>query len=197
MTKKKKVEKSGPFIFTYTGKRFYYDSFDPSQFSIEDGAHALSLINRFAGHTRRAYPVAKHCVIACQIAPEEHKLEALMHDFIESITLDIPTALKNAPFMQGFKEYEDAQEQVLIQAFKLEAIKPGEVAVIDYDLAYLEALAWLEFDGRAWLEPEGLKDRVKKYNKRWSGFINDIANFWHPEFCEEQFIKFYNKYKRV
>lgn len=191
-----KATKKGDFIFTYSGNKFYYDKIDAKQLHIEDIAHALSLINRFAGHTKRAYSVAKHCAVACQIAPEEYKLEALLHDMLEAITLDIPTPFKHSKHMTGFVNYENLWETEIVKHFKLKGIKPGEVKDIDGDLAYMEACVWLNFDGRSWPEPPGLAQRIKKYQKRWPSFLHDIQTYWLPEATEQIFLNFYNKYKR-
>lgn len=193
------VEKKKNYIFTFTGRKFYYDEFKPEQFDIEDIAHAASLINRFGGHTTRAYPLAKHCIISCQIAPDEFKLEALLHDAVEAVIGDCPTGLKHGMpgVMDGYREYEKKQEEQLVKRFKLQGIKPGELVDIDRDLAYLEALAWLNFDHRSWKEPDGIKERMRRYHKRWPTFVSDIHNYWPPEGTKQMFLNFYNKYKKV
>src|SRR5690606_23156115 len=44
-------EARGPWIQTYTGRRFYVTAPRPEDVCIEDVAHALSNICRFTGHT--------------------------------------------------------------------------------------------------------------------------------------------------
>lgn len=51
-----------PLITTYTGKHFDITNMDPETISIEDMAHALSLICRGNGHVKTFYSVGQHCL---------------------------------------------------------------------------------------------------------------------------------------
>lgn len=71
---------------------------DPDTITIEDIAHALSMIPRFGGHLNRFYSVAQHCVLCFNLAISygtEYCLPALLHDASEAYLLDMPTPIKN------------------------------------------------------------------------------------------------------
>jgi 5'-deoxynucleotidase YfbR-like HD superfamily hydrolase len=92
----------GHYILTQSNKRIDFEKPDPSQFTLDDIARALSRLPRFCGHTRKAYTVAQHSVgvsrIARALAPETLRLssafEGLMHDAHEAYTGDTPTPFK-------------------------------------------------------------------------------------------------------
>jgi uncharacterized protein len=69
---------------------------DLGTLTIEEVAHSLARINRFAGHTREAYSVAQHSVhVSWQCSPE-HALIGLLHDAHESVMGDITSPVKMA-----------------------------------------------------------------------------------------------------
>lgn len=85
---------------TFTGKQF--DLLEPTieMINIEDAAHHLSLENRFNGATKFPISVAQHSINVCNQAPEEVKLEALLHDIKEAWYKDW-----TAPYKQMFARY--------------------------------------------------------------------------------------------
>lgn len=83
-----------PTIQTYTGLEFDVARPDPALIRIEDIAHALSCMPRFAGHTRWFYSVAQHSVHVSRLAPPHLAKAALLHDAAEAYILDMPTPIK-------------------------------------------------------------------------------------------------------
>ena len=85
---------AGNCIRTYTG--IYIDLLDPSpeDIRIEDIAHALAQVPRFAGHLKHPYSVAQHSIFCSRLAPPELKLQALLHDASEAYISDIPSPIK-------------------------------------------------------------------------------------------------------
>ncbi len=67
---------------------------DPATVHIGDIAHHLSQICRFTGATRVHYSVAQHSVHACDLAPPEFKLAALLHDAAEAYVGDVSSPVK-------------------------------------------------------------------------------------------------------
>src|SRR3989304_6672039 len=83
-------------ILTYSGLTFDYAEMNPKSIAIEDIAHALSYIPRWAGHTQVFYSVAQHlCWCHDNIENKEFAFEALMHDSPETYLGDCPKPLKN------------------------------------------------------------------------------------------------------
>lgn len=66
---------------------------DPDSICIQDIAHALSLTNRFTGHTHVPYSVAQHSHTVSMGLPT---LAAHLHDAHEAFLGDISTPLKRA-----------------------------------------------------------------------------------------------------
>ena len=97
---------SGSTIETYSG--LYFDYLNPQIDSIliEDIAHGLSNMCRFAGHCHQYYSVAQHSVLVSMQVPSEYALAALLHDASEAYMLDIPRPLKHLPFFQPYRDLE-------------------------------------------------------------------------------------------
>ena len=89
---------------------------------LEDIAHALALMNRFAGHTRVPYPVGDHSI---RVAWEVYRrtgdpvlaLCGLLHDGSEAYCVDVPTPLK--PYLIGYKEIEAGVMDAIRERFDL------------------------------------------------------------------------------
>jgi uncharacterized protein len=88
------------WVETFTGRRVYLLEPHPEQIVIEDVAHHLACTNRFIGATREPYSTAQHSVLACDYAPAEHKLQALLHDAPEAYLGDWARPLKYAVRMR-------------------------------------------------------------------------------------------------
>lgn len=82
-------------------KHTYMEDFTPN---IEVIAFALAHINRYTGHVGQ-YSVAQHCVLMAQQAPDEIKLDALLHDAPEAFINDIANPLK--ALLPDYKEIEN------------------------------------------------------------------------------------------
>lgn len=96
-------------IYTHTGK--YFNPLDPQLdlICIEDIAHALSNLPRFAGHLPRFYSVAQHSLYCQRLAPDDLKLVMLLHDAAEAYgLLDIPSPVK-----KHFPEYQRAEGRLM------------------------------------------------------------------------------------
>jgi uncharacterized protein len=86
-------------IVTYTGKYFDFDNMDKNVIDVVDITHALSRINRFVGHSVRAYSVTEHTLLGLMIAMKLkqtplQQLHWLLHDFTEAYVGDCPSPLK-------------------------------------------------------------------------------------------------------
>lgn len=94
---------------------------------VHEIAHSLAQINRFTGHCSRPYSVAEHSLLVSRIAADEFdatpavQLAALMHDAHESITGDVSSPVK-ALLGQVWADFEDAQQNHLLRAYKLDQV---------------------------------------------------------------------------
>ena len=82
------------YVETSSGTNFRFMDPPASDIHIADIAHALSLQVRFAGHIRKFYSVAEHSLNVARLVPNEHKLQALLHDASEAYLTDIPSPIK-------------------------------------------------------------------------------------------------------
>ena len=82
----------GPTITLASGRLF--DFLDPhgSDFSIEDIAHGLAHVCRYAGQCRAFFSVAEHSIIVSDLVTE-FAYEALLHDAAEAFIGDITRPL--------------------------------------------------------------------------------------------------------
>jgi 5'-deoxynucleotidase YfbR-like HD superfamily hydrolase len=85
---------------THTGKLIDVRNPTPDMVDLEDIAHALSMICRFAGHVREFYSVAEHSVLVAMIGDRsdlspEFNLALLLHDAAEAYIGDIISPVKH------------------------------------------------------------------------------------------------------
>ena len=102
-------------IRTFTGKVFDLKILDPESICIQDIAHALSHVPRFAGHLQEHYSVAQHSVLVSLLVPKEHRLAALLHDASEAYIGDMPTPFKK--LMPDYKKLEEKLMQAIANKF--------------------------------------------------------------------------------
>jgi 5'-deoxynucleotidase YfbR-like HD superfamily hydrolase len=123
----------GPTILLSGGE--YFDFLDPSScgFHIEDIAHGLSNICRFAGHCREFYSVAQHSVYVSQLVPPEHAFAGLMHDAVEAFVGDMAKPLKD--LLPAYREIEHAIEAALFARYGL--LLPMHHSIKEADIVML------------------------------------------------------------
>lgn len=141
-----------------------FDFFNPSatEISVEELAHVLSNVCRFAGHVRYFYSVAQHAVNASLIVAEGHEKAALLHDTAEGFTNDIVTPLKvQVPL---FKDIETVIESDMARRFDFQYPLSPEVKLADLQMLKIEkdilkpsTSHWAILDG---VEVDHLLDRV-------------------------------------
>jgi 5'-deoxynucleotidase YfbR-like HD superfamily hydrolase len=87
------------WMMTYSGVHFPIIDPGTEHIKLRDIAHALSLINRYGGHTKYRYSVGLHCLLGAeQMKKDGHNdltiLYFLLHDAPEAYYGDIPRPLK-------------------------------------------------------------------------------------------------------
>jgi uncharacterized protein len=128
---------TGQTIRTFKGH--YVDVFcaNHDTIDIDDIAHALSHMCRFAGHTPKFYSVAQHCVECLTYdVPKELQLTLLMHDATEAYLLDIPRPIKR--HLRDYKELEENLMKVIADKFNLVYPFPPIIKEIDSRMLEIE-----------------------------------------------------------
>jgi 5'-deoxynucleotidase YfbR-like HD superfamily hydrolase len=122
-----------------TNSGLYINVFDPKPdaICIEDIAHALAAIPRFAGHLDKHYSVAQHSLMAAQLASPKNRKALLLHDATEAYMLDMPTPIKAQ--LPEYKTAEDHLMVVIAEKFGIQYPFDKEIKEID---KYLVELEW-------------------------------------------------------
>lgn len=120
---------NGTTMQTFTGKLVDLSKFTADDVRLPDISHALSLINRFTGHSIRPYSVAQHSVLVSRLLSPEHALWGLMHDASEAYLGDVATPLKN--MLPGYRELEERVQRAIAKHFHMRLPIPPEVKRAD------------------------------------------------------------------
>ncbi len=166
--------RTGDFMQTFTGRKYWPMEPRPHEIYIEDIAHSLSLQCRYAGHCIKFYSVAEHSVLiarrlAATRAPEV-ALAGLLHDAPEAYCVDIPRPLK--PYLTNYRAIEQDNWLAIAARFGLPKELPREVhdadnRIIADELVNLRQMPWHARHDK----PLGVKLR-----------------FWSPEEAELEFL---------
>lgn len=127
-------------------------------------SHSLSLINRFSGHTHRAYSVLEHSLLVYDIAkleypglPKRAFRAMLLHDAAECVTGDITAPVKKA-LGSCWKRFEDAVELFVWSG--IDPYLPGDMLEFAKQIRRCDLLA-LEIERRDLLTWDARR------NSRW------------------------------
>lgn len=88
------------WILTASGREIDLARPNTADITLYDISHALSQINRYAGHCRRPYSVAEHSLLVADIAQRRYglnvvgQLVALLHDAHEAYVGDVSSPVK-------------------------------------------------------------------------------------------------------
>lgn len=134
------TERKGSWLQTYTGTKYW--PLDPraEEVNIEDIAHALSNVCRYAGHTSRFYSVAEHSVLVSKLVAPELALQGLLHDATEAYILDVPRPLK--PYLTNYAEIEELNWKVIAEKFNVDvemhpSVKHADNAILVKEMSVL------------------------------------------------------------
>ena len=105
------------YIVTYTGKKF--DPLEPNieDIDIIDISHALSFVNRYAGHSKFPYSVALHSMMVSDMCSSEHALAGLLHDASEAYLGDICRPMKVTNVFAEYRKVEAHLQALIYKKF--------------------------------------------------------------------------------
>lgn len=168
------------WIQTSAGYRF--DLVNPTWGTVNplDIAHALSLINRFGGHTSRGYSVAQHSVFVSQNVQPENALHGLLHDAHEAYVGDITRPLKHL-LGHRIREIESRIDTAIFERFGLSWTETAKADVFKADLLALstEAHHLLGHGIDEWDWPNGIRPKPLDY----------FGPIWSPDMAESMFLR--------
>jgi hypothetical protein len=148
-------DRKGDWIITASGGRFYPLDPRPEDISIKDIAHALSMLNRFTGHTNWPYSVAQHCVLASYLVPEDQKLGALLHDASEAYVNDVARPVKR--YIADYQAIENKILDVIELKFGVNTRTP-DIKYADTQMLVTEARVLC--NGEGWWKDDQYPDPV-------------------------------------
>ena len=180
------VDVNQSWILSYTGKAINPLNMRAEDICIEDIAHALACVNRFAGHTAKPITVAQHSVYVSRVVGDARHplaLQALLHDASEAYLGDVTKWLK--PHMPAYVEAENRLERLIYEKFGCPLSMCEEVARADRVMVMYEAPRGF---GKAW---DGLHLQQRPgYEPITPGEMERIGKWavWNWRASEEAFL---------
>lgn len=162
------MTRTGDWMQTNSGGRFYPLDPRPEDMHPEDIAHALSLLCRYGGHVDRFYSVAEHCVLMSRAVPPEHALAALLHDATEAYVVDVPRPLKR--YLPEYRAIEDRVWRAIAARFGIPEAMPETVKDADTRILLTERAALMRHAER-WFQDDGYVPLPVEV----SGWLPDVA----------------------
>lgn len=129
---------------TYTGKLVDLSNFSEADVRLPDISHALSLINRYTGHTIAPYSVAQHSVMVSQLCDPEDAAWGLLHDASEAYLGDVARPLK--AMLPDYVELEHHVQRTIGKHFGLSWPIPESVKIADSRALLAEKRVLLSVD---------------------------------------------------
>lgn len=178
-------------IMLASGELFDLTNPAGSPMSLQDIAHGLGRVCRFAGQTNRFYSVAEHCFHVARLVPVELARVALLHDASEAFIGDVTRPLK--ALLPDYQAIEARIEAAIEDLFLTRA---------ERDLGGFKAPAVKAADlAMCLVEARELMPNVPGY---WSSLPVDPAaldkaratrlNFDRPEFATAAWLRAWHRY---
>lgn len=197
-----------PFMETISYRCVNLADPKPDSIVITDIAWHLSQIIRWTGACRFPYSVAQHSIWACYLAPEELKLEALLHDAHEAYIGDISRPMKILIGYQKVKEIEKKFDVIIEQKYGVKFGSP-EVKKIDDELLHTEARMLGPGSTERWdtdstpttVIPKKMTEDLTPEVIAMAGEYSSHIPYKNIELTNREafihFLRLFNKYKKV
>jgi hypothetical protein len=166
------------YLSTFTGKKFHPFDPKPDQICIEDIAHGLSLLCRFAGQCPNFYSVAEHSLYVAERLPDNLKLEGLLHDASEAYLADLPRPVKTA--LPEYKAIELSVESVISEKFDLVFPSPYHVMAADRTLLKHEIFTFF-----------GAQRYLEDFGEEYQSEVSEHLFGFDPRTAESRFLILY------
>jgi hypothetical protein len=127
------VNRVGDWMQTFTGHAFW--PLDPrvEDVFVEDIAHHLSNVCRYAGAARSFFSVAEHSILVSQHVALEYALEALLHDASEAYLGDVIRPLKRSALFASYLDTEARLTAVIFERFGVASTEESHLAIKEVD----------------------------------------------------------------
>jgi uncharacterized protein len=184
-------------IQTFTGKAYDFEAPTAAMIDLDDIAHALSNACRFAGHVKRFYSVAEHCVRVSYALERWYPAcadwlpgDGLLHDGHEAYVWDCPRPFKplfvNAEGVNIYEQFANNADEAIGAKFGIppRRLHSPEVKRADDCLLVAEAKLLMHHGPEAWSSWEERYSKVEEPPAEawWPSSVG-----WDPEFAEEAF----------
>ena len=170
----------GPYITTFSGKKFYPIEPESRDIKIEDIAHALSNQCRWAGHCEYFYSVAQHSLHVSELVPEEYKLAALLHDASEAYLVDLPRPLKVLVDFSSYRTLEKKLQEIIYKKYRVDIEDYEIIKDADNKMLVKEAQTLMGFPDWAYNKP--------------AAEIKIVP--WEPKVAKKNFLGAFHKYEQ-
>ena len=177
-----------PTIRTFTGVLIDPLNPDPNLIDYIDIAHALSGEGRYSNHTPETYTVGMHTLIVTHMVDKEWKYDALNHDDDEAYLRDIPTPLKHAYFMEGYRRVSRRLMKAIAKKYRFAYPEPPEVSKWDVVVRKFEQYAFMR--GSVMPHREDLGITPEQYGEV-QGLIRSYSKKKRSEIKTEWIERFY------
>lgn len=146
-------------LTTYTGLHMSVLNPKEDMIHINDIAHALSNMCRYAGHMPKFYSVAQHSIHCYGMARKldlnkKIQLAALLHDATEAYMCDLPKSVK--ALLPEYKYLENRLMKVIASKYAIQFPFDPMIKKLDIISGQIEK-RWMEFD----IVPESKSEHVK------------------------------------
>jgi hypothetical protein len=129
---------------TFTGKLVDLSNFTEADVRLPDIAHALSILNRYTGHTVAPYSVAQHSVMVSHLCDPDDAVWGLLHDASEAYLGDVARPLKS--MLPDYRELEHHIQRTIGKHFGLAWPIPLSVHAADSSALIAEKRALMAVD---------------------------------------------------